>query len=522
MRTAYTVVVCLLAFTAMGGTITSLNPASIPYQGGEFFLTVNGSSLGDTIVFDGAAGHFELEASASDNGYVISWVPMEIVNDPGTYTVYVKGGGGETNKKDLKVIKPGRPKLSLHLPEILTALAKNRAGTKITFDVNATGGEGDLTTKCDPESGSTFPYGESSIRCSAWDKAGERADGLISVKVWDGTAPTLSIPKSFEVAAEDDKGAYPKFDASAIDEVDGSVRVTCSRESGTLFPNGRTIVNCEAVDEALNPATGSFEVFVKPRDPGKLTLKVPDKVVEVAADPEGAEVFFEVIAYGSADPDPVVECIPPSGWFFPMKETKVYCKAEDDFGGRAEASFTVTVVERLGLKFPDVTAEATSPAGTEVMWEPVAENWTNPIRCSPYSGAFFAMGATSVDCESTDDRGRAAGGKFMVNVADTIAPHIGRIRTTAAAAIGDLVPVQLEVETTDAGDAMPLCSVSALTADAGVTPEWRASGDLAVEVRATDRPLRIQVSCVDAAGNRSTGSAPLLLGGSGKRAQTIN
>jgi hypothetical protein len=522
MRTVYTMAVCLLAFTAMGSTITSLNPASIPYQGGEFFLTINGTSLGDTIVFDGGAGHFELEASASDTGYVISWVPMEIVNDPGTYKVYVKGRGGESNTKDFTVVKPGRPKLSLHLPEVLTALAKTRGGTKITFDVNATGGEGEITTKCDPESGSSFPFGESSIRCSAWDKAGERADGVISVKVWDGTAPVLSIPKSFELQAEDDKGAYPKFETSAYDDVDGSVRVVCSNESGKLFHNGRTIVNCEALDEALNPGTGSFEVFVHPRDPGRLELKVPDKVVEVATSPDGGEVFFEVIAYGSADPDPVIECIPFSGWFFPMKDTRVYCKAEDDFGGRAEAGFTVYVVDRLGLKIPDVTAEATSPAGAEVMLEPVAENWVNPIRCSPSSGAFFAMGATTVDCESTDDRGRAAGGKFMVNVADTIAPHIGRIRTTAGTAIGDLVPVRVEVETTDAGDAMPLCSVSALTADAGTAPDWRASGDLAVEVRATDRPLRIQVSCVDAAGNRSTGSVPLLLGGSGKRAQTIN
>lgn len=522
MRTAYTLAVCLLAFAAMGGTITSLDPASIPHQGGEFFLTINGSSLGDKVVFDGGAGHFELDVSAADTGYVISWVPMEIVNDPGTYTVYVTGRGGDSNKKDFTVIRPGRPKLTLHLPEILAALAKTRGGTKISYEVNATGGEGEITTKCDPESGSTFPFGESSIRCSAWDKSGERADGLISVKVWDGTPPALSIPKSFEIQADDEKGAYPKFETSAVDEVDGSVRVTCSRESATLFPNGRNIVNCEALDEALNPATGTFEVFVHPRDKGRLELKVPDKVVEVAADPEGGEVFFDVIAYGSADPDPLVECIPPSGWFFPMKETRVYCKAEDDFGARAEASFTVDVVPRLGLKFPDVTAEATSPAGTEVLWEPVAENWTNPIRCSPSSGAFFAMGATTVDCESTDDRGRAAGGTFTVNVADTIAPHIGRIRATAGAATGDSVPVQVEVETTDAGDAMPLCSVTALTADAGAAPEWRANGDLAVEVRSTERPLRIQVSCTDAAGNRSTGTTPLLLGGSGKRAQTIN
>jgi large repetitive protein len=522
MRTAYTVAVCLLAFAAMGGTITSIDPASIPYRGGEFFLTLNGTSLDDTIVFDGPAGHFELESNASGVGYVISWVPMDIVNDPGTYTVYTTGRGGDSNKKNFTVVKPGRPPLTLHLPEVITALAKSRLGNVIKYDINAIGGEGEVTVKCDPESGSTFPYGESSIRCFASDQAGGKADGVIAVKVWDGAPPTLSLPKSFEVPSDDEKGAYVKFDTSAIDEIDGGVRVVCSRESGTLFPNGRTTVNCEAGDEALNLATGSFEVFVQPKDPGRLSLKVPDKVVEVASDPEGGEVFYEVTAYGSADPDPLIQCEPPSGWFFPMKTTKVYCTAEDDFGSRAEGVFYVEVVERLGLKLPDVTAEATSPAGTEVSFEAVAEDWTNAIRCSPGSGAFFGMGESTVECQSTDGKGRAAGGTFRVNVADTIAPHIGRIRTIAGTKAGDAVPVTVEVETTDAGDAMPLCSVSALTADAGGAFDGRVKGDLELEIRDTTRPFRIQVSCVDASGNRSTGTAVANVGEKRPRSQILN
>lgn len=522
MRTAYLAAVCLLAFAAMGGTITSIDPASIPYRGGEFFLTLNGSALDDTIIFDGPAGHFELESNATGTGYVISWVPMDIVNDPGTYTVYTRGRNGDSNRVNFTVVKPGRPPLTLHLPEVLTALAKTRLGNVIRYDITAIGGEGEISTKCDPESGSTFPYGESSIRCYASDQAGNKAEGVIAVKVWDGAPPTLSIPKSFEVQAEDEKGAYVKFDASAFDDIDGGVRVTCSQESGTLFPNGRNKVTCEAGDEALNLASDSFEVFVQPKDKGRLELKVPDKVVEVAADPEGGEVFYEVTAYGSADPDPVVVCEPPSGWFFPMKTTKVYCTAEDDFGARAEAGFTVEVVERLGLKLPDVTAEASSPAGSEVSFDAVAEDWTNAIRCSPGSGAFFAMGETTVECTSTDGKGRAAGGTFKVNVADTIAPHIGRIRTIAGTKAGDAVPVTVEVETTDAGDAMPLCSVSALTADAGGAFDGRVKGGLELEIRDTTRPFRIQVTCADAAGNRSTGTAVVNLGEKRFRSQTLN
>lgn len=513
MRTAFAaaVVVLFFAFSALGGTITSLSPSSIQVSSGEHFLQINGSSLSGTVTFSGGTGPFELEVNATAAGHVIVWIPLEVVNDSGTYSVTV----GDSNAATFTVIKPGRPPLKLFLPETLLALARSRLGTSIKYDVSATGpDESTIQIKCDPPSGADFPFGPSRIGCVAWDDAGNRDDGTIDVNVWDGTSPSLEVPKSFEVSADDERGATVKFEASAVDDIDGGLKVSCLPQSGALFPNGRTTVNCEATDSSLNPAYGSFQVFVQPLDIGKLALKVPDKVVEAATSEWGAEVSFEVIAYGSADPDPVVQCDHESGSFFPMGTTKVYCVATDDFDQRAEAGFTVEVVERLGLKFPDVTAEATSTTGTPVGFEPVAENWTSTITCSPASGSLFALGSTSVECESTDDRGRRAAGKFSVTVADTIAPHIGRIRTTAGASSGDMVAVQIAVEAIDAADAMPRCSVSALTADGGGAFDWRVKSDLEVEVRASaNRGFRIQVSCVDASGNRSTESAPLSLPG---------
>ncbi|HEY0372638.1 MAG TPA: HYR domain-containing protein [Thermoanaerobaculia bacterium] len=505
----------------MGGTITSIDPASIPYRSGEYFLTVNGTSLGDHVIFESASGSYDLEVNATFNGSVVAWIPEDVVNDPGTYSVYTKNGLSQSNKVTFTVTKPGGSKLTLHLPEHLLAIAKSRLGTGIKYDVSATGPDTSISIKCSPESGSTFPFGQSEIICTGSDNLGNEDRGSISVTVWDGTAPALTLPKSFEVPSEDDKGAYVKFDASAIDDIDGQLRVTCSRDSGTFFPNGRTTVNCEALDNSLNPATGSFDVFVQPRDIGKLALKVPDKAVGVATEKEGGEVVFEVTAYGSADPDPFIECDPPSGWFFSMGRTKVYCKAEDDFGARAEAGFEVEVVERLGLKLPDVTAEAMSPTGTEVTFDAVAEDWTNAVRCSPGSGSLFNLGETTVDCESTDDKGRRAGGTFKVNVADTIAPHIGRIKTITGIAQGDMIPLQVEVETTDAGDVMPRCSVTALTADNGGTLDASVKGDLDVEVR-DGRPFHLQVTCTDASGNRSTGSIPVMLGATKRRQQIAN
>jgi hypothetical protein len=524
MRTAYAVAVFLLSCSAFGGTITSLNPPSIPYRGGEFFLTINGSSLGDRVIFEGAPGTFELETSASGTGYVISWIPQEIVNDPGTYTVHVSGRDGDSNRVGFTVTKPGRPLLQLHLPELLAVPARSREGAGIKYEVSMTGPDPAGTTiKCDPPSGSLFKFGTSRITCIASDTLGNDDRGQIDVTVWDGTPPVLELPKSFELPGDDERGAYVKYSARGFDEIDGELATTCLPESGSYFPNGRTTVNCETADLSLNPSSGSFEVMVQPKDIGRLELKVPEKVVEATTDGYGAAVSFEVIAYGSADPDPVVECNPASGSYFELGTSKVYCVAQDDFGQRAEGGFVVEVVERLGLKLPDVSAEAMSPSGTAVTWEAAAENWTSSITCTPGSGALFSLGATAVECESTDDRGRRAIGTFKVNVADTIAPHIGRIRTNAGAANGEVVPLQVAVEAIDAADAMPRCSVSTLTAEGGDAFDWRIKGDLEVEIRAgANRPFRLQVSCVDASGNRSNGSVPVSLGNSTRRGPIAN
>ena len=58
-------------------------------------------------------------------------------------------------------------------------------------------------------------------------------------------------------------GASVTFLASALDTVDGSIPVTCSPTSGSLFPIGVTTVNCSATDSHQNTSTGSFIITVK-------------------------------------------------------------------------------------------------------------------------------------------------------------------------------------------------------------------------------------------------------------------
>jgi hypothetical protein len=521
MRRAIGVAMALLfSLPLLAGTISSIDPASIKALSGEYFMTASGSGFAETdeFIFDGPAGHFELTVNAIDRlGAITGWVPLPIVNTPGTYTLAVRSWNGTSAPVSFTVLKSGgRLPLQLHLPELITVLARSSLGTGIKYDVTTTGGDGTaVTISCDPASGSTFPFGSSKISCVAYN-ASERDSSTTFVNVFDGTAPKISVPADFEMAADDEKGAYVKFDASAVDDIDGALRVTCDHDSGTFIPNGYTTINCEADDFSLNPAYGKFRVFVKPFDPGKLQIVVPDGVKAEAPDKYGTHVSFDVSAIGSADPDPVIDCFPASGSYFNVGDTKVGCTATDDFGARSVGSFVVTVVEGSSfLRSEDIAAEATSPGGAEVSWEQKApEDWTSAIVCSPSSGSLFAFGETSVECSSTDAAGEKVSGTFKVTVADTTAPHIANVRAVVGETDAErhVVPVSIDVETIDAGDAAPRCVVDTLTSDSAV--DWHATSELALEIRSeagAPRSFRVQVTCVDGSGNRATTSIPLAI-----------
>ena len=79
----------------------------------------------------------------------------------------------------------------------------------------------------------------------------------------DETPPVMSVPADLVVDATGPAGAVVSYAASAEDDVDGPVGVTCSPPSGSIFPIGTTQVTCSASDAAGNEASASFDVHVK-------------------------------------------------------------------------------------------------------------------------------------------------------------------------------------------------------------------------------------------------------------------
>jgi hypothetical protein len=80
--------------------------------------------------------------------------------------------------------------------------------------------------------------------------------------VGDTTPPVITVPGDITTDATGPNGAVVSYAASATDDVDGPLPVTCIPSSGSTFPIGNTTVQCSATDAAGNGADASFEVNV--------------------------------------------------------------------------------------------------------------------------------------------------------------------------------------------------------------------------------------------------------------------
>jgi hypothetical protein len=354
--TAFAVLALLTALTASAGKIEFIDPAQVVVGGGEQFINIYGTELGDHVLYSGKAGEFDLEISARSERGITAYLPDEIVYAPGRYTIYVRGDLGISGPAYIDVVNPTPHPLVVLVPDPVTAPATSRSGATVRYEAWPYGGSApNPTIKCTPPSGSVFPIGSTVVNCTASNSAGEQATGQLSVTVYDDGRPTLKIPDRIIVTAENPRGAIVKFEATAFDEIDGDLPVSCTPQSGSEFPIGKTTVECVAVDASFNYAIGTFDVTVENR--GFLLLHLPDAVTAEAESGDGARVKFEVWADGTDDPRPEVKCDPESGSQFRVGATSVYCTAKDKFGNSAEGKFDVNVVDTAPPVFARIYAK---------------------------------------------------------------------------------------------------------------------------------------------------------------------
>jgi HYR domain len=317
----------------------------------------------------------------------------------------------------------------------------------------------------------------------------------------DTTPPVLKLPSDLTKEATSRNGAQIRFAASATDDVDGPVPVTCTPASGSTFPLGATPVACVAIDRAGFAASGGFTVNVLDSMPP--SLKLPDGLTEEATSKDGAQVRFAASATDQVDGSVPVACAPASGDIFPLGDTPVTCSAIDAAGFAAIGDFTVKVQDS---KSPDLTLpgdlllQATSPAGAVVTYHASASDSVdgaiNPT-CAPESGDIFQVGTTQVRCSATDAHGNKTSGRFKIIVRE---------------------PRPSEPDRTPPKLTLPDITVEATSADGAVVKSYPASAtdlvDGLVKVSCPPDPPRsfkpgdttVDCSATDKAGNTATGS----------------
>jgi uncharacterized protein YjbI with pentapeptide repeats len=360
----------------------------------------------------------------------------------------------EETVRDFDIVGPLIAPLSVVMADT-TVEATSPLGGVIQFETpTATDNGQSVPVTCTYESGSQLLIGdytgENANICTAVDGVGnESQTEPFEFSVEDTTAPTFTAVPDLVINAEASEpgGAVVTYLVEAVDSVDVSVTITCTKNSGELFALGDTLVTCDAEDDENNTSTISFDVVVEDHTSPFFTL-VPIDVTVEATGTEGATVDFSVLASDIVDPAVALNCSADSGNIFEIGSTTVTCTATDASGNSATASFEVVIRDTTA---PVITAqgaievEATSGAGANVDYLlPVFDTVDGPgvATCIPLSGSIFQIGQSYVSCSATDTALNQSIVSFTVTVVDTTPPDLivpGPISLEATSPQGSIV-----------------------------------------------------------------------------------
>ena len=163
----------------------------------------------------------------------------------------------------------------------------------VQFDLPvATDDSGSVSVVCDPESGSTFQSGTTTVTCTATDDSNNTDTTSFDVIV--GTPPDVTPPQFSGTPADitvhaGGQSHIVQFDLPPATDDSGSVSVVCDPESGSTFQFGTTTVTCTATDDSNNSNTVSFDVIVR----------APAPILNFELNPTGTTIHVDWISSSS-------------------------------------------------------------------------------------------------------------------------------------------------------------------------------------------------------------------------------
>jgi hypothetical protein len=325
--------------------------APVLYVPNPITVHTNGT---DVPASDPAIAQFLAEANATDlvdgSDPVTNDAPSAFAVGERTVTfTAVDTAGNERNAtSSVRVVHDGT--FAFDLPPGVIAEAQGPAGVAVTYTASATYDGRPAAISCTPRSGSVFPLGATTVRCTAQSDGEESRSATDSflVTVRDSTPPTLHVPAAItvhtsagEIRASDPAIAHFLAQASANDAVDGSDPV--ANDAPQVFPVGDRTITFSAVDAAGNRRVGTSSLRVV--HDGVFKFDLPPGLVAEAQGPNGAVSSYTAAATYDGLPA-ATACAPTSGAVFPLGQTTVTCTAQHGAGEdrqSATTSFLVTV-----------------------------------------------------------------------------------------------------------------------------------------------------------------------------------
>jgi hypothetical protein len=380
---------CTITVTDVAGNVsTPLSVSSFDVDTTAPVITINGSTpealgTGDTFVDAGAT------ANDAHDGAVTP-VASGSVNTaiPATYTIIYTAtdaaGNSSTANRVINVSDDDAPVFA-GVPGDMTIEATNASGAVVTYTSPTANDnvDGDVSANvaCTPVSGSTFPFGATTVNCSVRDAANNTANTSFIITVRDTTDPVITItPGNQTLEATSPAGAVATFTVSANDNIDGDVTasVICNRASGATFALGTNGVLCLARDAAGNVESAPFTITVVDTTAPTITFD-PELGVIVFIAPEATEgqANFNVTATDVADTAPTVVCTPASGSMLPIGVTTTSCTATDASGNATTATLPITV------RVYNTTSDSTDVSPYEVPAPSAPAPVTTPTSPAP-------------------------------------------------------------------------------------------------------------------------------------------
>ena len=149
--------------------------------------------------------------------------------------------------------------------DIVTGTGPGQCAAVVNYSVSASSSSGAVNVVCDPPSGSAFPKGVTTVKCTATDASGKTSSCTFTVTVNDTEPPAISCPANLVLPCSIARLVPVSYPAPTVtDNCDPAPTVTFSIRSGSGFPVGTTAVTANATDASGNASHCTFTVSRAP------------------------------------------------------------------------------------------------------------------------------------------------------------------------------------------------------------------------------------------------------------------